>query len=94
MLKLFCCNYTFDSITVNLRWERNYTENGTVDNVEVCAAVITATERTITLNISYWDESACKFSIMYSYVVTHLGVLVLIYKRKTHGRVAPEREGL
>ena len=56
--------------------------NGTVDNVEVCAVVITATERTITLNISYWNESACKFSIMYRYVITHLGVLVLIYKHK------------
>ena len=56
--------------------------NGNVDNVEVCAVVITATERTIALNISYWDESACKFSILYSYVITPLGVLVLIYKHK------------
>ena len=64
--------------------------NGNMDNVEVCAVVNTSTERTTALNISYWDESACKFSIMYSYVITHLGVLVLIYKRKACGRVAPE----
>ena len=38
--------------------------NGTVDNVEVCADVLTSTERTITLNVSYWDESACKLNMI------------------------------
>ena len=83
MVKLFCHNYAFDFITVNVQWERlNYTVNGNVDNVEVCAEIFTLTKRTITLNVSYWDESACKFSIMYSYDITHLGVLVLIYMDK------------
>ena len=82
-MKLFCHNYAFDFITVNLQWEKlNYTENGNVDNVEVCAEVIAVTERTITLNVSYWDESACKFSIIYNYFITPLGLLLLIYKHK------------
>ena len=68
--------------------------NGNVDNVEVCAVVNTTTKRTIALNISYWDESACKFSIMYSNIIAPLGVLVLIYKRKACGRVAPEGGGV
>ena len=38
--------------------------NGTVDNVEVCAKLVTSTERTISLNVSVWDESACKFNIL------------------------------
>ena len=53
-----------------------------MDNVEVCAEVIAVTERTITLNVSYWDESACKFSIIYNYFITPLGLLLLIYKHK------------
>ena len=38
--------------------------NGTVDYVEMCAEIFTSTERTITLNVSYWDESACKLSMI------------------------------
>ena len=82
-MKFFCHNYAFDFITVNVQWERSsYTVNGNVDNVEVCAEIITSTDRTITLNVSYWDESVCKFSIMCSYVIAPLGMLSLIYKHK------------
>ena len=69
----------FDFITVNVQWEiSNYTVNVNVDNVEVCAEIFTLTQRTITLNVSYWDESACKFSIMYNYVTVLPTFLILI----------------
>ena len=54
--------FDFIFLSVNLKWERsNYTVNEAVGEVEVCIEVESSVNRNITLNISYWDESACTF---------------------------------